>query len=291
MIDRGPGRLYPISVKMPIKVAHSPDIDDILMFYGLTTGKISHPDYEFSFERRDIEELNRAAVAEVYDLTALSFHAYAHVADKYVLTASGASMAEKDYGPTIVANSDLPVSQLNKIRIAVPGEWTTAFLILKINFPDCLHSVLPSDDIIPAVKNGDVTAGLVIHEAQISAEKFGLRKILSLTTLWQEMAGALPLPLGGNAIKKKLPFAVMKDLAELQKKSVASWSEHSADALAYALEFGRGLSAEEIKKYANWYAGERCLDMGEDGRKALEVLFAHAHETGLLPKKVTVEII
>jgi len=274
-----------------IKIAHSPDSDDAFMFYALVKEKITHPDYTFSIERRDIEELNQEALKEVYDLTAISMHAYAHLSDKYVLTASGASMAEKDYGPMVISAKDYSPDDIKNLTVAVPGEWTTACLVLKIFCPTVKYVCMPFDEIMDAVKNNDVDAGLIIHEGQLQYENLGFQKVVSLIDIWKNIAGDLPLPLGGNAIKKSLGYETIKELSSIQKQSIVYANEHLADARDYAMQFKRDLSQEEAEKYLSWYANNRTLDMGDIGKQAIEVLFSHAFEAGLLPSKINLEIV
>lgn len=277
--------------KKLIKIAHSPDSDDAFMFYALKNGKIVAPNYDFDIERRDIEELNHLAKDEVYDITAISIHAYAHLTDHYALTSSGASMAEKDYGPLVVSKNNYSPQDLKKLTVAVPGEWTTAFLMLKLIEPEFNHIVVPFEEIMDVVNNGDADAGLIIHEGQLQYEKMGFKKILCLIDNWKALAGDLPLPLGGNAIKKRLGYDTMKELSTLQKESILYAMENPQEARNEALQFKRDLTKEEADKYLSWYANERTVDMGEDGVKAIELLFNMAYENKLIPKKINLEII
>ncbi len=278
--------------KQLIKIAHSPDSDDAFMFYALKHQKISSDKYDFEIVRKDIEELNRLALDEVYDITAISIHAYAHLAHKYVLTSSGASMAEKDYGPMVVAKKDFDSKTLLKGKvIAVPGEWTTAFLVLKLYEPHIRHLAMPFDQIMDAVLQGKVDAGLLIHEGQLQFEDQGLKKILSLGDVWRQYGKGLPLPLGGNAVKKSLGKEVTENLSCLQKQSIEYAFEHKEEARDYAMQFKRDLLASEADKYLSWYANERTLNMGDEGKKAISLLFDLAHEKGLLEKKVEIEIV
>jgi 1,4-dihydroxy-6-naphthoate synthase len=277
--------------KKLIKIAHSPDSDDAFMFYALKHGKVTSDKYEFEIERRDIEELNHAAKDEIYDITAISIHAYAYLQHHYILTASGASMAEKDYGPMVVSKEPCSVADLENKTVAVPGEWTTAFLLLKIIQPNIQHRVIRFDKIIPAIMQGEVDAGLLIHEGQLQYEEQGLHKVLSLIDHWKEVAGELPLPLGGNAIKKSLDSQTRQDLADLQEQSIRYAMNHAEEARDYAMQFKRDLTAAEADKYLSWYANDRTLDMGEDGRVAIQTLFDLANELNLIDHKVNLEII
>lgn len=277
--------------KKIIKIAHSPDADDAFMFYALKHDKVTSPQFEFEIIRRDIEELNRAALDLVYDITALSIHAYAHLADKYILTTSGASMAEKDYGPMIISRHNTDAAALKDLTIAVPGEWTTAFLILKIIEPRCKHVVIPFHQIMDAVLTGQVDAGLIIHEGQLQYAKLGLHKVLCLIDAWRGLSHNLPLPLGGNAINKTLAPATIAELSRLQKESILYAMNHPGEARDYAMGFKRDLTTEEADRYLGWYANERTVDMGSQGKEAIELLFALAFERGLLKKKIKVETI
>lgn len=277
--------------KLPIHIAHSPDSDDAFMFYALAQKKITSPKYEFMVESQDIEVLNRVALTEKYDITALSVHAYAYVSDKYAITASGASMAEKDYGPVVVAKKNYTARDWSNITVAVPGEWTTAFLVLKLIVPNLRHRVIPFEKIIPAVQNGEVDAGLLIHEGQLEYQKLSLVPIISLIDFWKKTAGDLPLPLGINAVKKTFGPDIMLDLAKLQQQSILYAKEHAEEARHYAQKFKPGLTDKQIEKYLSWYVSDRTADLGEEGQCAMNLLFDLAHEKRLIPKKITLEII
>lgn len=278
-------------VKHPIHIAHSPDSDDAFMFYALAEKKITSPKYEFMIESQDIEVLNRAALTEKYDITALSVHAYAYLHDKYFITASGASMAEKDYGPVVVAKKNYEKKDWSNITIAIPGEWTTAFLVLKLIVSNMRYRVLPFEKIIPAIQNGEVDAGLLIHEGQLEYKQLGFSPIISLIDFWQKTAGDLPLPLGINAIKKSLGTEIATELQALQKQSIIYAKEHARDARSYAQKFKPDLTDAQLEKYLDWYVSDRTVDFGEKGRQAMDFLFNLAFEKGLIPKKIELEII
>ncbi|EKD52152.1 MAG: hypothetical protein ACD_62C00092G0003 [uncultured bacterium] len=265
-----------------IKIAHSPDSDDAFMFWALKHGLVASAQYQFQIERHDIEQLNQLAKDEVYDITALSLHAYAHVTDRYVLTSSGASFAEKDYGPLVVAKKNISPDQLFKHVVAVPGELTTALLLLKIFEPRLTYLVMPFDQIIPAVLGGRVDAGLIIHEGQLQYQKMGLTRILSLIDVWHGLAGDLPLPLGGSAIKRSLGEKIISDLSNLQKQSIQFALNHPEEARDYARGFKRDMTTDEADQYLRWYANERTLEMGEEGQRAIQLLYELARERGLL---------
>lgn len=280
-----------MTTKKPIHIAHSPDSDDAFMFYALAEKKITSPKYAFFIESQDIEVLNRAAQTEKYDITALSVHAYAYLHDKYAITASGASMAEKDYGPVVVAKKNYTSKDWSNITIAVPGEWTTAFLVLKLIVPNLRHRVLPFEKIIPAVQNGDVDAGLLIHEGQLEYRQSGFFPIISLIDFWKKWAGDLPLPLGINAIKKSLGSETATELQTLQKQSILHAKEHAGEARQYTQKFKPDLADAQLKKYLDWYVSDRTVDFGAEGRRAMDFLFSLAFEKGLIPKKISLEII
>ncbi|MCP5464018.1 MAG: ABC transporter substrate-binding protein [Deltaproteobacteria bacterium] len=277
--------------KQKIKIAHSPDSDDAFMFYALQTGKITSDKYEFEIERRDIEELNQIAKDQIYDISAISIHAYAHLADKYILTKTGCSMAEKNYGPTLVSLKEISKEEIGDKTIAVPGLWTTAYLILKLINPDFKPKPMPFDQIMDAVLDQEVDAGLLIHEGQLQFEDEGLKHVLTITEEWKNMAGDLPLPLGGNAIKKSLGPQVVKDLADLQRESIQWAMNNPEEARDYARSFKRDLSAEEADKYLSWYANDRILNMGEDGVQAIEFILGKAYELGVVNQNVKLELI
>lgn len=280
--------------KKLIKIAHSPDSDDAFMFYALGHGKVVSEKYDFVIERRDIEELNVMAHDEIFDITAISMHAYAHVCKKYALTSSGASMAEKDYGPMVIVRNDSEIENVNDLKdktVAVPGLTTTACLVLKMLQQSFKALPMRFDTIMEAVKSKKVDAGLLIHEGQLQFEREGFKKVASLIDYWKTISSNLPLPLGGNAVKKSLGQDVMKELSALQKQSIVYAREHRDEAREYAMQFKRDLSHDEAEKYLNWYANDRTLDMGAEGRAAVELLLSEAHKRGLLSESIEVEII
>lgn len=274
-----------------IKIAHSPDTDDIFMFYALKTGQLKSPRFEFDIIGEDIGVLNASANTEQYDICALSFHTYALVADKYALLSSGASMAEKTWGPVIVSKENGTLEELSGKRIAVPGLGTTACLILKMMLENFEPVEMPADKILQAVTSGEVDAGLVIHEGQIHFEKIGLKIIDRVTRYWQEIAGDLPLPLGCNGVRKGLGEAKMDALSKLQRASIQYAMDHRDDALDYARQAAPELSREEADEYLTWYANDRTLHLGDEEQKAIRLLFDTAYEKGLLPNPVKIEIV
>ncbi len=273
-----------------IRIAHSPDSDDAYMFWAIKHGFVTLPGFEFSVERRDIEELNQLAVTGDYEITAVSFHAYAYLHDKYDLLASGASFAEKDYGPMLVAKTKAAIDK-PQLLIAVPGEWTTACLLLKLFLPQVQTRAMSFDKIMDTVGVGEVDAGLLIHEGQMQYAEQGLVCVAKMLDVWNGVSAkagkpGLPLPLGGNAIRKDLGEPLKGQLAALMHESIAYARAHHAAARDYALSFKRDLTDAQADLYPSWYANERTLDMGADGQKAVQVLLDEAFAQGLIPKKI-----
>lgn len=272
---------------MRIAVAHSPDSDDAFMFYGLASGQVKSPGFEISHVLSDIESLNRAAFEGKYEISAVSFHAYAHLTDRYLLLPHGASMGDR-YGPIVVARQDGP-STLRGVRVAVPGELTTAFLTLRLYDPSLEHVVAPFDRIQEMVKAGEVAAGLLIHEGQLTYAEEGLKKVVDLGEWWAERTGGLPLPLGGNVIRRDLGGSVINTLSRLLHDSIAFGLNHRAEAVDYAMQFGRGLDRRRTDEFVGMYVNNLTLDYGERGRLAVHRLLTDAQAAGLLPKPVSVE--
>jgi 1,4-dihydroxy-6-naphthoate synthase len=274
------GRFAPLS-RMRITIAHSPDSDDAFMFYGLASGKVPAGDLEIVHVLSDIETLNRAAFEGRYEISAISFHAYAHLADRYLLLPHGASMGDR-YGPVVVAREDVPAS-LDGVRVAIPGTLTTAFLALQLFKPGVAYDVLPFDQIQEAVHAGDVQAGLLIHEGQLTYADEGLRKIVDLGEWWADRTGGLPLPLGGNVIRRDLGPALISRLSRLLHDSIAYALEHRDEAVAHAMQYGRGLDREKTDRFVGMYVNELTLDYGERGRDAVRRLLGESAERGLIP--------
>jgi 1,4-dihydroxy-6-naphthoate synthase len=272
---------------MKIRIAHSPDSDDAFMFYGLASGRVPSNGFELEHVLSDIETLNRAAFDGQYEITAVSFHAYAHLTDRYILLPHGASMGDR-YGPVVVAKKDGPVS-LKGIRVAVPGELTTAFLALRLFDPDVEYVVVPFDQIQESVHAGDVAAGLLIHEGQITYADEGLKKIVDLGEWWADRTGGLPLPLGGNVIRRDLGAPAISALSRLLHDSIAYGLDHRDEAMRYAMQFGRGLDRARTDQFVGLYVNALTLEYGERGRQAVHRLLSDAHAAGLLPKPVNVE--
>jgi 1,4-dihydroxy-6-naphthoate synthase len=272
---------------MKIHIAHSPDSDDAFMFFGLATGRVPSDGFELEHVLADIETLNRAAFEGAYEITAVSFHAYAYLTDRYILLPHGASMGDR-YGPVVVTKQDGPLS-LDGVRVAVPGELTTAFLTLRLFEPKVEWVVMPFDLIQTAVQQGDVAAGLLIHEGQLTYADEGLRKAIDLGEWWADRTGGLPLPLGGNVIRRDLGPAVIATLSRLLRDSIAHALAHRAEAVEYAMQFGRGLDRARTDRFVGMYVNDLTLDYGERGRKAVVRLLDDARAAGLLSRPVHVE--
>jgi 1,4-dihydroxy-6-naphthoate synthase len=272
---------------MKIRIAHSPDSDDAFMFYGLASGRVPSNGFELEHVLADIETLNHAAFEGKYEVTAVSFHAYAHLSHRYLLLPHGASMGER-YGPVVVAKKDGPTS-LEGIRVAVPGELTTAFLALRLFDPAVQHVVVPFDQIQEKVHSGEVAAGLLIHEGQLTYADEGLRKIVDLGEWWADRTGGLPLPLGGNVIRRDLGAHTISELSRLLHDSIAYGLDHRQEAVEYSMKFGRGLDLARTDRFVGMYVNALTLDYGERGRTAVRRLLGDAHAAGLLPEPVTIE--
>jgi 1,4-dihydroxy-6-naphthoate synthase len=274
---------------MKLTIAHSPDSDDAFMFYGLASGGVDTEGFEVDQVLADIETLNRAAVDGKYEVTAVSFHAYAHLAESYALLPHGASMGD-GYGPMVVVRKDGPKS-LEGVTVAIPGLWTTAWLALQLYQPGLSYIVMPFDEILEAVRDGKVDAGLLIHEGQLTYADEGLRLLVDLGVWWKEKTGGLPLPLGGNVIRRDLGDDAMRRASRLLHASIAYALDHRADALAYAKQYGRGLDDSKTDTFVGMYVNGLTLDYGERGRTAVRRLFDEAWKAQLIPKPVTVEFI
>lgn len=270
-----------------IKLAHSPDSDDAFMFYGLATNKIRTPGMKFEHVLCDIETLNRAAENEVYDVTAISFFAYPFLSAKYRLLDCGASFGE-GYGPIVVASQPLKPKELTGKRIGVPGLRTTAFLSLKLFHPEFTPVVMAFDKILDAVKNGAVDAGLLIHEGQLLYPQLGMHKVVDLGQWWMEQTG-LPLPLGGNVIRRTLGEETGRAVVRAIQQSVQYGLDHREPALNYALQFARDMDPHLADKFVGMYVNKWTLGYGERGRQAIRELFARGAAAGLMPAVTTID--
>jgi 1,4-dihydroxy-6-naphthoate synthase len=284
--EKQPGNQIPGDVR-EIAVAHSPDSDDAFMFYGLATHKVRTPGLRFTHTLCDIETLNQKAREGVYDVTAISFHAYPYVQDKYALMACGGSVGE-GYGPMIVSPRPFTASEVKSKRIAVPGTLTTAFLALNLFAPGVETEVVPFDQIIPQVLEGKYEAGLIIHEGQLTYDKSGLHRVVDLGRWWQKVTG-LPLPLGGNAIRRTLGPQLMPAVTAALRESIQYALEHREEALAYAMQFARDLDTASADKFVGMYVNERTLDYGPDGREAVRRLLDMGHKAGIIGPEAKVD--
>lgn len=271
-----------------ITVAHSPDSDDAFMFYGLASNNVDTGGIVVDQVLADIETLNRAAFEGKYEVTAVSFHAYAHLAGKYALLPHGASMGD-NYGPIVVSRSDGGPPGVKGSRIAIPGTLTTAYLSLRLYEPDFEFVVMPFDKIQQAVLDGEAEAGLLIHEGQLTYQDEGLRKIVDLGEWWNARTGGLPLPLGGNVIRRDLGPEMIRKVSKMLHDSIAYALSHRTEAVEYAEQFGRGLDRARTDTFVGMYVNDLTLDYGERGRKAVERLMTDAFERGLIPQRVPVE--
>ena len=272
---------------MKITVAHSPDSDDAFMFYGLARGLVPTDGLEVEHVLCDIETLNRAAFEGRYEVSAVSFNAYAHLTDKYLLLPHGSSMGDK-YGPIVVARTNGP-SSTRGVTVAVPGTLTTAFLALRMYDPDVKHVVMPFDQIQEAVRDGEADAGLIIHEGQLTYADDGLKKVVDLGEWWAERTGGLPLPLGGNVIRRDLGREAIDKISRLLRESIAFGLTHRAAALDHALQYGRGLDRDRADRFVGMYVNELTLDYGPRGREAVQRLLDEAWEKRLIPRQITAE--
>jgi 5,8-dihydroxy-2-naphthoate synthase len=273
-----------------ISIAHSPDSDDAFMFYGLATNKVRVPGYRFSHTLSDIETLNRKAQDEAFfDVTAISFHAYPYVQKDYTLMGCGGSVGE-GYGPMIVSNRPLAPTDLDRFRIAVPGQLTTAFLALKIFNPAIETETVAFDQIIPGILSGRFEAGLIIHEGQLTYSSSGLYRVLDLGAWWRETTG-LVLPLGGNAIRRSLGAEQHKIVSKALRDSIQHALDHREQALEYAMQFARDLDSTLANRFVSMYVNDRTLDYGVDGRNAIRKLLDVGHERGIIPIKPQVDFV
>lgn len=275
---------------LDISIAHSPDSDDAFMFYGLATSKIRVPGYRFTHTLCDIETLNRRAREEAfYDVTAISFHAYPYLQDNYALMGCGGSVGE-GYGPMVVSAKPLKPEELSRMKIAVPGTLTTAYLALKIFNPEIQTVTVPFDQIIPEILAGNFDAGLIIHEGQLTYSSSGLYKVIDLGAWWRETTG-LVLPLGGNAIRRSLGADTMRIVTKAIRDSIQHALDNREAALEYAMQFARDLDARLANRFVSMYVNDRTLDYGADGRQAIRKLLELGHERGIIPIEPKVEFI
>lgn len=276
--------------KRIINVGHSPDPDDAFMFYALAHDKIDTGDLQFRHELQDIETLNRRALKGELEVTAVSIHAYAHLLDKYALLPSGCSMGDR-YGPMVVTREPMTLDRLRTGTIAVPGTMTTAFLTLRLLLREGFaYEVLPFDKIIDAVASGKYDAGLIIHEGQLTFQNQGLQLVVDLGVWWQEKTG-LPLPLGGNVVRRDLGEETIRNISRLLKESIQYSLDHRQDALTYALQYARDMDRSLADKFVGMYVNEWTLDYGERGRQAVRRILEEGFQAGLVPGPLQIEFV
>jgi len=272
-----------------ISVAHSPDSDDAFMFYGLATNKLETEGLKFEHTLKDIQSLNEDAKNGVFDVSAISFHAYAYVADKYALLPHGASIGDK-YGPIVVSKEPRKADEIGQMKIAIPGELTSAFLALRIYNKDFQYEVVEFDKIIDAVLEGRVDAGLLIHEGQLFYKQMGLDKVLDLGEWWHEKTG-LPLPMGGNVIRRDLGEQLMRQVSKHLHNSIQYSMDNREDALAYAMQFARDMAPELADRFVAMWVNDLTLDYGERGKEGVRRLLKEGFEAGIIPHEVDIQFV
>jgi 1,4-dihydroxy-6-naphthoate synthase len=272
-----------------ITVAHSPDSDDAFMFYALATNKLDTGDLRFQHVLEDIQSLNEKAMHGRYEVTAISFHAFAYVADKYALLPHGASIGD-NYGPIVVSREPHAPEDLSRLKIAVPGKLTSAFLALRIFNPAFEYEVVPFDQIIKAVQDGRCDAGLLIHEGQLFYESMGLHKVIDLGEWWHTRTG-LPLPMGGNAIRRDLGPELMRKVSHYLHESIRYSLEHREDALRYAMQFARDMKPELADRFVRMWVNDLTLDYTDRGREAVRLMLTEGFERGIIPYRVDVDFV
>ena len=277
------------TARTTITLAHSPDSDDAFMFYGLATNKIDTGGLRFEHLLKDIQTLNEEATRGTYDVTAISFHAFAYVADKYALLPHGASIGD-NYGPVVVSREPARPEDISKLKIAIPGELTSAFLALRIFNSEFSYEVVPFDKIIDAVQNGTCDAGLLIHEGQLFYESKGLHKVLDLGEWWYSRH-RLPLPMGGNVIRRDLGETLIKEVSRLLRESINYSLTHREDALQYALQFARDMEPELADRFVGMWVNDLTLDYTDRGREAVRLLLQEGFEKGVIPNQVNVDFV
>jgi 1,4-dihydroxy-6-naphthoate synthase len=270
-----------------ITVAHSPDSDDAFMFYGLATNKLDTGNLSFTHVLKDIQTLNEEAFQGTYDVTAISFHAYAYISDKYMLLPHGASIGD-NYGPVLVSREPAKASEISSLKIAVPGTLTSAFLALRIFNPDFQYEVIPFDKIIAAVQTGQCDAGLLIHEGQLFYESIGLHKVLDLGEWWHKRTG-LPLPMGGNAIRRELGPEIIRQVSHCLRESIRYSLTNRDDALEYAMQFARDMDTALADRFVTMWVNDLTLDYTDRGREAVRRILTEGFERGIIPNLPTVE--
>ncbi|HEY8231466.1 MAG: menaquinone biosynthesis family protein [Vicinamibacterales bacterium] len=274
---------------MKITIAHSPDSDDAFMFYGLARGGVPTGDLEVSHVLTDIETLNRHAQDGRHEVTAISFHAYPAVSERYALMPCGGSIGD-GYGPLVVAREGREASQIARMTVAVPGTLTSAYLALQLFAPGVATRVVPFDRILDEVREGRAEAGLVIHEGQLTYGGQGLVKLLDLGQWWKQETG-LPLPLGGNAVRRDLGQELVARLTRLVRETVKHSLAHRAQALEYAMSFARGMDPGVADRFVGMWVNDMTVEMGERGRRAVQLFLDRGFEAGVIPRKVSVDFV
>ena len=275
--------------KREITLGHSPDPDDAFMFYALAADKIDTGGLSFKHVIQDIETLNRRALNEELDVTAVSIHAYAHVLDKYALLTSGASMGD-GYGPLVISRKPMTLEELKQVTIAVPGTMTTAYLTLRLCMGEVETKVIPFDKIMDAVESGEVDAGLLIHEGQLTYLARGFNAVVDLGDWWKRETG-LPLPLGGNAIRKSLGADLINTVSILLRESIEYGLANREVAVRHSMKYGRGMEEKLTDKFVGMYVNDYTIDYGEKGRDAVRLLLDRAHRAGIIPSPVHLEFV
>ncbi|HEX9414960.1 MAG TPA: MqnA/MqnD/SBP family protein [Ktedonobacterales bacterium] len=276
---------------MPIRLGHSPDSDDAFMFYGLAEHKVPTEGFEFEHILRDIETLNHWATEGRLEITAISVHAYAYVADKYAILTHGASMGD-NYGPMVVTREPASIEWLREQRIAIPGTMTSAYLALRLFLGnDFAYDIVPFDHIMEAVHSGTASAGLLIHEGQLTHGELGLHKVVDLGEWWFQETGGLPLPLGVNAVRRDVGAERMTALSRVLKASIAYGLDHRAPALQHAMQYARGLSVATADQFVGMYVNAWTLDMGPRGEESIRLFLQRAHEAGVIASAVPVDFV
>ncbi|MFN8092925.1 MAG: MqnA/MqnD/SBP family protein [Vicinamibacteria bacterium] len=274
---------------MKITIAHSPDSDDAFMFYGLARGGVPTGGFEVGHVLTDIETLNRHAQEGRHEVTAISFHAYPYVADKYALMPCGGSIGD-GYGPLLVAREAMSPGDVRSRTVAVPGTLTSAYLALQLFAPGVATRVVPFDRILDEVREGRADVGLIIHEGQLTYGGQGLAKVLDLGVWWKEETG-LPLPLGGNAVRRNLGPDTMKALTRLVRETVRHSLDHRPEALEYAMSFARGMDPNVADRFVGMWVNDMTLEMGERGRRAVQTFLDRGHAAGVIPRRVEVDFV
>lgn len=272
-----------------IKIAHSPDSDDAFMFWALATDRLKLPGYRLEHTLTDIETLNQEALKGTYEISAISFHAYPYVRDRYKIMSCGASFGDR-YGPMLVAREQITRDEARTMRVAVPGEWTTALLALRLWEPNIQYDVVPFDQILTKVKTGEYPAGLIIHEGQLTYKNEGFHKIIDMGEWWFEKTG-LPLPLGCNIIRKDLGDELIRQLDALLKESIQMGLNQKSESIPYARQFARGMDEGETNEFVSMYVNDWTLGYGDRGKQAVELLLAEGFRKGILPYPANPEFV